>query len=134
MPDNLINTEKDIGTSTLTFSQLRQRYYTGRNLTISGEGRDRKTKYRTGVMTEIGDIEIFIWEKMVYELIVKSNELPLFERLMAWCRKEPFLLNEAERKTYALTLHAARLFENKEWAGYTDFHENSPAKLIKEKK
>lgn len=45
----------------LTFEDLRCHFGTGRSYVISGTGRDRKTGYRTGVQTDVGDIEVSEW-------------------------------------------------------------------------
>lgn len=66
--------EKEISSDGLKFEDLRKRYGTGRSYTISGSGKNRVTGYRTGVMTNIGDIEVSQWERLVHELISRNQE------------------------------------------------------------
>lgn len=56
---NIIDTFEELKVilDTVTFEQLRHRYGTGRSFTIKNSQGDKKTYYRHGVMTEIGDIE-----------------------------------------------------------------------------
>jgi hypothetical protein len=118
----LFDKESEIDAIGLTFSKLRRIYGTGRSYVISGSGRDRKLGYRSGVLTEIGDIEASLWERLVYDLIVRFGEQELYENLLSWCAGFPFLHSGAARKTYALELHAARIFDDAEWADYTAFN------------
>lgn len=128
--DKLINNESEINVSELTFGKLKSRGGTGRSYLISGSGRDRKMGYRSGIMTEIGDIEISLWELLVYNLIIRSGERGLYENLLEWCAKIPFLRSESERKSYALELHASRIFDDEKWVDYAAFNKRyRPDKL-----
>ena len=73
--------EKEISSDGLKFEDLRKRYGTGRSYTISGSGKNRVTGYRTGVMTNIGDIEVSQWERLVHELISRNQEEELYAHL-----------------------------------------------------
>lgn len=121
---DLINDEKQVDISALTFSQLAKKFGTGQAYTISGEGRNRKTGYRSGVMTEIGNIEECLWERLVYKLIVLHNEQHIFEKLLTWYKNHPCYRTAPEQRKQALELHAGRYFEKKDWVGYAEFNKN----------
>lgn len=59
----------DLDVKKLTFEDLRYLHGTGRSYVISGTGHDRKTGYRTGVQTNVGDIEVSEWKELMKELI-----------------------------------------------------------------
>lgn len=131
MTGKLINNESEINIPGLTFDKLKKEYGTGRSYVISGSGRDRKTGYRSGVMTELGDIEDSLWERLVYDLIARSGEQSLYENLLTWCKENIyFLRSDFERKRYVLELHAARIFDNEKWLDYIGFNKRyRPDKL-----
>lgn len=107
----------------LTFAQLRLRYYTGRSYVILGSGRDRKCGYRQGCMTEIGDIEIFQWRELIRYLIERDGELHLQQNLLGWVKEKcPWIHTKQEWEDYALELHAARIFDCKDWVDYVEFN------------
>ena len=119
----------------LTFAKLRVRYETGRSFLISGTGRDRKYGYRTGCMTEIGDIEVSVWMELVRCLIGCEGEQQLQNDLLSWVKKAcPWLHTQAEQERYALSLHASRIFDCTEWAGYMAFNQQYRPELLQGKK
>lgn len=121
--DILIDAVPDEKTlSELTFEQVRMKYGTGRANTFNTPN-GKKTSYRQGVMTEIGDIRDSVWEYIVEYLIKRDNEVELFNQLLEWVTETmKWSQRDNERKRYALELHAARIFDRKEWVCYTDFN------------
>lgn len=126
-----IDSEAGINVSELTFSKLRMYYGTGRSYIVSGSGRDRKLGYRTGAMTEIGDIEVSVWESLVCKLIVSAGEQELFENLLAWCTETNYCnRTQTDLKNHALELHAMRIFDSEKWVDYVAFNQRyRPDKL-----
>ena len=49
----------------LTFADLHVHYYTGRSYLVSGEGRNKVVSYRSGVMTDIGDLTDAEWHTLL---------------------------------------------------------------------
>ena len=81
--------------------------------------------YRFGAQTEIGDIEISVWEAAMHRLIRNSGEEALYQALLAWVEADtPWLHTKKERELYALELHSARIFELPEWVAKQEFEEN----------
>lgn len=118
-----------------TFSQLSVHFETGRSFVISGTGRDRKYRYRTGYMTEIGDIESAQWEKMVKYLIERSEEQTLQESLLTWVKENcPWLHNQKEQELYSLSLHASRIFDHKDWVHYEKFNKKYRPEMLQDAK
>ena len=112
-----------IDTENLTFADLRKHYGTGRAYTISGSGRDRKTGYRIGIMTNVGDLEVSDWKKLAYMLIERAGEEKMQKWLREWYKNNvSWLRDDEERETYVLVIHIARLFDNPEWCDYERFN------------
>lgn len=119
----------------ITFAQLHVRYETGRSFPISGTGRDRKYGYRTGCMTELGDIELSEWMELVRCLIERKGEQQLQENLLSWVKENcPWLHTQTEQETYSLSLHASRIFDCREWVDYTAFNKQYRPEILQGKK
>lgn len=107
----------------LTFRDLRCRYNTGRAIRVEGKGARKKVEYRLGVQTEIGDFEVHEWMNLMRDLIHRSGEDQLQQRLLAFVEQEmPWLHKDFERQLEALELHARRIFENPKWVAYQNFN------------
>ena len=107
----------------VTFEDLSVHFFTGRSILLSGSGRDKKYSYRRGVMTNDGDIELGRWRELVHDLIEKAHEQALHEQLLKWVKDCcPFQHTREEIETYALEIHASRLFDNPKWAAYDEFN------------
>lgn len=128
----LIDNEKQVDESKLTFADLNVHYSTGQEQTISGSGRDRKTRYRTGMQTNIGDIEISLWQKLVRNLIVRSEEQVLFKNLLQWEKEHSFYVsNDKDLEGHTMVLHAARIFDDKDWVHYKLFNERFRSEILR---
>ncbi|MCI9176432.1 MAG: hypothetical protein HFH49_16165 [Lachnospiraceae bacterium] len=107
----------------LKFSDLRVHYGTGSAVHIFGTGRNKKFRYRNGMMTDLGDLEIYEWKSLMNALIEHHGEQEIQQQLRQWSRTEcRWLHSEDEVEEYALSLHAARIFEDPAWAGYVPFN------------
>lgn len=106
----------------LCYSDLAVRYHTGRSTVITGSGRNRVTGYRTGVMTELGDLELSVWQKLMMQLISRTGEDALFKSLVEWVSALPWLHSEKETELYALELHAGRIFDDPTWKNFLTFN------------
>lgn len=56
-----------------TLQELRHQYGTGRACHVSGRGKSKVMDYRFGVMTDVGDIELGEWCKMIHALIERAR-------------------------------------------------------------
>ena len=122
--------QKPIGE--LKFSDLRVRYGTGSAVHIFGTGRNKKFRYRHGMMTALGDLEIYEWKSLLNALIEHHGEQEIQQQLRQWSRAEcRWLHSEDEVEEYALSLHAARIFEDPAWAGYVPFNRQYRPEILK---
>ena len=88
----------------------------------TGSGRDKKYGYRNGIQTDLGDIRNDVWRDLVRELIVRSHEEDLFDKLLEWEKEHTYWLKtKAELEHYTLELYAARIFDNPKWVDYEAF-------------
>lgn len=89
---------------------------------IYSSGRDKKYGYRNGIQTDLGDIRNDVWLDLVRELIVRSHEEDLFDKLLEWEKEHTYWLKtKAELEHYTLELYAARIFDNPKWVDYEAF-------------
>ncbi len=120
---SIIDRIEDIDLAEITFSSIRKMYGTGRSFTITNSQGDKKTHYRNGCMTAIGDIEKSVWQQVVRELITRENETELFQNLKCWLKDSKMIFrDENELEDYALDLHATRIFDCPEWVDYVGFN------------
>lgn len=107
---------------TASFQDLRPHFQTGRSVRLPSEWRGKKYGYRTGVMTDIGDIEISVWRDAALRLIQNSGEMPIYNALVTWVSQHtPWLRTKQEFEIEALELHIRRIFEAPDWAGHNSF-------------
>lgn len=123
MRDNtLLIDGKSYDPDTLTCEDLKVHYGTGRVVHISGSGRNRTTRYRSGVKTNIGEIETSVWMDLMRRLISRLGETEIQDRLQRWAKENcAWLHTPTQIEVYALELHAARIFENPNWCGFVEF-------------
>lgn len=116
----------------LKFSDLRVRYGTGRSIFVSGSGRDKKYRYRYGVMTNLGDLEISEWKSLMRTLIEYHGEQKLQEQIRQWSQERyPRVHRNDEIEQEALELHAARIFDNPVWVDYIPFNRRYRPEALK---
>lgn len=113
---------KDI-LDTVTFEQISYKYGTGRSITIESM-QEKKSRYRNGVMTEIGDIEESVWRQAVEYVIRRDNETELHKNLRAWLKdiSPGWFKTDKDLTQYALELHSIRIFDNPKWVYYIAFN------------
>ena len=91
----------------LTHKDLHAHFSTGQSILLSGSGRDKKYGYRNGIQTDLGDIRNDVWHDLVRELIVRSHEEDLFDKLLEWEKEHTYWLKtKAELEHYTLELYA----------------------------
>ena len=117
--DNISGIPADV-----TFRDLRVHYRTGRAVRLSGTGRDKEYTYRVGVQTDLGDIELPIWQEAMQRLIHASGEDALQQALLAYVKDHICLWHtQAERLQESRELHACRTFEDPRWTDYDLFYQ-----------
>jgi len=118
-----INSLEEIDLSGLTFDKIRWKYSTGIDES-TGKRENKVFKYRSGVMTEIGDIEISVWCKLAETLIASEGENELHRKLMEHLKERPNSMyrNLDEVRQHALQLHVMRIFDDPAWVDYIPFN------------
>ncbi len=106
----------------LTCEQIRIHFGTGRSILVSGTGRDKKYTYRSGCMTDIGDILDADWFALARFIIERDGEQDLYNGLVEYVNGCAWLRSKSEREEYALDLHMSRIFDNQDWVGYLEFN------------
>lgn len=120
---NCVDSISDIPAD-VTFCDLRVHYRTGRAVRLSGTGRDKEYTYRVGVQTDLGDIELPIWQEAMQRLIHASGEDELQQALLAYVKDHIcWWHTQAERLQESLELHACRTFEDPRWTDYDLFYQ-----------
>ena len=108
----------------ITRDNLRYLYRTGQNIVSKNSQGNKISRYRTGVETPIGDIEVSLWMELVQKLIEKENDQEIFRQLLEWEKIE----NRIESKTNgdmlldALQSYTYRIYDNKGWWDYVRFN------------
>lgn len=111
----------DFDLEQLTLGQLRAHYRTGISIT-SGRGYYKSSRYRTGIQTDVGDIELSVWCYLVEQVIQRDNETWLLNALMQWLSEHNYAKDgKKELWINALELHSMRIFERPEWVDFTAF-------------
>jgi len=118
----LINKSSDVKDSMLTHENLRKMYGTGQAFS-KGTGKDRTYTYRSGIRTEIGDIQEDVYLEVVARLVAKNGEQELFNNYMEWEK----LTSAIKRSKKELQLEAAdaytrKMHENRAWWDYIAFN------------
>lgn len=119
-------------TSDIKFSDLRVHYETGRAYTIKLNGYGKRTAYRNGKMTDIGDIESNKWCALMRELIHREKEDFLQADLTEWYHEYPALRDRKRLEEYTLELHAARVFDDEAWVDFVPFNRKYRPKVLED--
>lgn len=127
-----IDDASQISESDVTHENLKIMFGTGISMYSKNQRRDRVGYYRSGVQTQLGDIEISAWIKLAEKLIKKENGLKLYTELLEWAREYGCIKSktEADIKEKALDYYVSAIYDNKSWYGYIGFNEKYyPEKL-----
>ena len=133
MDSKRIDNINQVNLQELTYARLNMRYGTGRGWTEKRNG-EKRDIYRHGVATELGDIEVSLWQRLVQLLIEKESEMELFLQLKQWLGERCVWCqtDKEELLHYTLKLFAARMFDNPEWVDYIQFNRRYRPEKIKE--
>ncbi len=120
---------EEIDLATVTCAEMQWKYGTGVGST-TGQGAYKKHSYRSGAMTELGDIEEHIWYAAMEYIIRRDNEESLLNALIEWEREHGFSHNEKECRQEALVKHSMRLFDSQEWVSYIPFNQKHRPEIL----
>lgn len=95
---------------------------TGRTCS-SGAGQGKKTSYRRGVSTPLGDIELSVWYQAAEAIIRRDGEQQLLSQLVEWASEHNYVhLSATEIRQKALALLSVGIFKNPRWVHYIPFN------------
>ncbi len=121
--------DKYTGPEINEFSDLEWKYGTGQAYRIPHPHK-KIYGYRNGVQTNIGDIEVREWYRLVEELIDRKGEKELFSKLLEWEKENTNVFRSDDIKQHTLQLHASRIFDDEGWCDYISFNrKHFPEKL-----
>lgn len=121
--------------NSLTLEKVRYMFGTGKAYTISGSGRDRKTGYRVGVMTKLGDIEEGEWKDLVKLIVEMNGQQQLFANLMEWTHTMvPWIQTKADAEEYTLQLFSAEIYDDAEWVDFIPFNRKYRPEILQKMK
>ena len=101
------------------FAELRIHYRTGRSYLIRGSGRNKEMGYRTGVMTDLGDLELSDWIGRIKAIIAQFGEQETYENLLQWLKEHNYAKESLQDlQLNALEIHSMRIFDDPAWVGY----------------
>ena len=119
-----IDREDQLRGQEITLSKLHTRYgtFTSRRDGVDRVGR-KKIICRVGKQTDLGDIEINLWKKLLKAAIEESEEKPLYRHLFAWELQHNYAKESREEvEEAAMDLFAGRIFDNPFWVDFVPFN------------
>ncbi len=122
--------DKYHGPEITEFFDLRLHYGTGQAYRIPHPHK-KLTGYRSGVQTDIGDIEVHEWRRLVTELIECKGEQELFKQLLEWAKEHCIPSEKNDINHEALVLHARRIFDDEAWYDFIPFNEKYRPERLK---
>lgn len=123
-PQTCIDKEEQLIGVEIKLPQLAVHYSTFR-VRRAGEDRLGKRKYnnRIGKQTDLGDLEIQLWRKLVAEAIEKSGQKQLYNHLLAWIKIHDYAhLSKEEREDHAMELFTYEIFNEPLWVDFIPFN------------
>lgn len=127
-----IDSINNIDVSKLTFDDIYVHYRTGQAYIVA-KNHEKVSKYRTGIGTNIGDIEISVWREIIKQMIVIHQETNLYENLTTFFKEKTEIKNRDETEQYILECYSFRLFDDPQWRYYIEFNQqHRPESLLKE--
>ena len=105
--------EKEYRLEELNSVDLIIHYHTGRSVYLGGSGKNKQFGYRTGVQTNLGDIEISEWLNVVKQLIEFRGETERYNEFLLNVKNGfPWLKKEQEQIEYAMNLFLRKSITN----------------------
>ncbi len=116
---------------TLSFADINPHYGTGRSIFVKDDGYQKHYRYRTGIATNVGDIEKAVWCEVVRRMINRDYEDALHSQLLEWEKKhDTCRYSEKEMEEHALWLHAMRIFDDPAWVDFIAFNKQYRPELM----
>lgn len=100
------------------------RWHSSTGIAISsGSGRDRTYSYRTGVITDLGDIKTSLWRQIAEAVAQRRGEQWLVDALTEWERAHNYTkVSASQLRLEALHKYSMSLQDWPEWVDYIPFN------------
>ena len=106
-----------------TYEDIRVQTYTGRFIPDYGLQDKRAGRYRSGMLTKIGDIEEHEWIVYAEELVRRNGDEALFKQLKSWYRDTAhWFESEMDLKRYTLVCLIDGIPNDPQWVDYIAFN------------
>lgn len=129
-----IDSISSINLDELKREDLRPHYGTGVAVKIDGSRREKDWYYRTGIQTNLGDIEISVWIELAERLIKKENGEKLFAWISEWVKDTNTVKSYTAKDLYkeALEDYMMSLPDDKKWCDYIPFNRKYRPELLED--
>lgn len=99
----------------------------------AGPGQSKKSAYRRGVTTPLGDIEQAVWYQAVEDIVRRDGEQQLLSQLVEWESEHNYVhLSATEVRHEALKLISTRIFDQPRWVHYIPFNRRYRPEVLRE--
>ena len=125
MSGKTIDSIETVDVSKISFEDIYIHYSTGRSIVKDiYSPYSRRSSYRSGFMTNLGDIEHSVWMRLAEKVIELAGETKLFQHMNEHLKQDsfPWIKSREERWETALEYHCARLFDSPLWIDYISFN------------
>lgn len=119
-----IDSITQIDSTQITRESLRFMYGTGQAFTFKNSQGHKISRYRVGVQTVLGDIEVSLWTELVKKLIEQKNDQEIFRQLLEWEKAHNYIDSKTDADLLYDTLkcYTHRIYDNKAWWDYVRFN------------
>ncbi len=123
-----INSINSLDIPNLTYEDIRWHYGTG-IAGSTGYGMHKKSTYRHGVGTNMGDIRLDIWEQVAYEVIKAHDDLYHFESLKEFLMEHSYegeyTTNRGTKKLHqeSLKLCVSQIYNDPMWVSFLAYNQ-----------
>ena len=130
--ETLIDNINQLDISKLTYGDIRWHYGTGRSYDTSTAYK-KSYRYRHGVATNVGDIEISVWVEIAKRLIIRNGETELYRKFCSWEKEHyPHYRDKEEVIQGNLDSFVRRVMDSPTWVDFLAFNEKYRPELLKD--
>lgn len=123
---NRIDNVAQIDKSLISHENIRYMHGTGVAINLEDSKRtgEKRYKYRHGIQTKLGDIEVSVWKELVYMLIKQQGDEEFYKQILEY-ETEHNRFNVVDKEDIekeALRSYAMRLYDDKSAWDYIRFN------------
>lgn len=120
----LIDNITQVDPTQITRENLRYMHGIGQEIASKNSQGNKISRYRVGVQTPLGDIEVSLWMELVQKLIEQENDQEIFNQLLEWGRDNNYIQSKTKNDLLrdAMQSYTYRIYDNKGWWDYVRFN------------